>query len=116
MAVSTLDGYIRIPAGAVLPAYVLVTAAGVVVAGAQVTKVHVGLTQEIASAVGKLVTLINPTGKYAKVLANAAFAAGAALYYDANGAVGTTATSNTQIGVAIDAATGAGSIVTVAFL
>ncbi len=114
MSVSTLDGYIRIADGAVLTPYQLVKADGTLCA-VSLTKNHAGVSIESASAIGKLVTLVNPAGKYAKVIANVAIAAGAVVYYDASGTVGTTAASNTQLGVAIDAASGAGSIITVAF-
>jgi hypothetical protein len=114
MSVQTLDGYIRITAGAVLTPYVLVKPDGTLCA-VSLTKIHAGVTTESASASGKLVTLVNPVGRYVKVVANAAITAGAAVYYDANGTVGVTAASNTQLGVAIDAASGAGSIITVAF-
>lgn len=113
MAVQNFDGSIRIIAAATIVPYVLVKPDGTLCA-VSLTKTHAGLSQENAVST-KLVTLVNPAGKVMKVTANAAFAVGAAVYYDANGTVGTTAASNTQVGVAIDAAAGAGSVVAVAF-
>lgn len=114
MAVQNLDGTLKIAAGATLTPGLLVKADGTL-CGVSTTKTHVGVSQENA-VTGQLTTLINPAGKNLKVQANAAITAGAAVYYDANGTVGTTAASNTQLGVAIDAASGAGSIIEVAFV
>jgi hypothetical protein len=52
-----------------------------------------------------------PCAGTAKVEAAAAIAKDATVYYDANGTVGTTATNNTAVGIALQAASGAGSII-----
>jgi len=113
MSVNNLDGAIKLAAGTTITPGLLVKPDGTL-CGASTTKTHAGVSIENAVS-GQLTTLINPAGKNMKVKANAAIAVGAAVYYDANGTVGTTAASNTQLGTAIDAATGAGSIIEVAF-
>jgi hypothetical protein len=112
MAVQNLDGYVKLAAGATITPGLLVKADGTLQNGASTTKTHVGVSIENADS-GQLTTLINPAGKVVKLKTNAAIAVGAAVYYDANGTIGTTAASNTQIGVAIDAASGAGSLIEV---
>lgn len=101
-------------AGATLSPYLLVTALGVLCA-VSATRNDVGITQESAAS-GQRVT-IRKRGSYLsdKVVAAVAIAVGAAVYYDSAGRVGTTSASNTQVGIALTAATAAGDIIEVAF-
>jgi hypothetical protein len=90
--------------------HTLVTAAGVVQNGASVTRTHVGIAQQ-DYVTGDVMQVRMPHAGSAKVVASVAIAVGALLYYAANGKVGTTATSNTAVGIALTAASGDGSII-----
>ena len=103
---------LAIAAGVALTRYLLVTQAGTL-CGVSTTRTHIGVTQEDQATVGKTVTVRMPHAGTAKIKTNAAIAAGAAVYYDANGTIGTTSASNTQVGIAMEAASGAGSIIEV---
>lgn len=84
--------------------------------GVSTTRDHIGITQEAQANVGKPVTLRKPGCTFSdKVEAAAAISAGAIIYYDTNGRVGTTSASNTRIGRALTAASGAGSIIEACF-
>src|SRR5437868_23517 len=96
---------LAILAGVALTRYLLVKADGTL-CGVSTTRIHVGVTQEDQATVGQPVTVRMTHAGSCKVKANAAFAAAALLYYDANGTVGTTAASNTPIGIAMQAASG----------
>lgn len=80
------------------------------------TRNDVGITQEAQATIGKPVTVRKRGVNFSdKVEAAVAISAGAVVYYDANGRVGTTSASNTRLGVALTAASGAGSIIEVSF-
>lgn len=113
MSVNNLDGFCRIVAAATIPVGVLVKPDGTLCA-VSTTKTHAGVSNEAAVS-GQLVTLINPSGKIVRVQASVAIAVGAAVYYAAAGQIGITSASNTQLGSALEAASGAGSIIAVAF-
>ena len=114
MSVQNTDGSLTVVAAVAIAAYLLVKPDGNLQNGASVTKTHAGVSDN-SVGIGALCTLINPAGKVRKVVANVLITVGAAVYYDANGRVGTTAASNTQLGVALEAASGAGSVIAVAF-
>jgi Uncharacterized conserved protein (DUF2190) len=77
---------------------------------------HAGITQEAQPTTGKPVTVRKPGCNFSdKVETAAAISAGAAVYYDTNGRIGTTSASNTQVGIALTAASGAGSVIEVLF-
>ena len=90
--------------------YKLVTPTGALCV-VSTTRTHLGVTQEDQATVGLAVPVRMSHAGSCKVTAAVAFAVGALLYYDAAGQVGTTSASNTAIGVAMEAASGAGSIV-----
>ena len=101
---------LAIVATAAVGRYTVVTAAGAVQNGASVTRTHVGIAQQDYAS-GEVMQVRMPHAGSAKVVANAAIAVNALVYYDANGRVGTTAASNTAVGIALTAASGAGSII-----
>ena len=74
---------------------------------------HIGVTQEDQATVGLPVTVRMPHAGTVRIEAAVAIAAGAAVYYDTLGRIGTTSASNTQVGIAMEAASGAGSIIEV---
>jgi hypothetical protein len=97
-------------ASAALPAHRLVTAAGALCA-ADATKDFVGITQE-AIANGAYGPVRFTSAGTAKMTASAAISAGAVVYKAASGKIGTTNT-NARVGIALEAATGDGSIIEV---
>lgn len=100
-------------AGGALGQYLRVKLVAGVLALAGAADIELGVMLQAAFAAGdrKSVMLRNKQGTMPMV-AVGAIAAGAVVYTDANGQVGTTNT-NTRIGVAITAASGAGSILEV---
>lgn len=114
MSMQNADGYIKIAATVPLSPGLLVTPTGALCV-ASTLKTHIGVSQENA-IVGQLTTLLNPMGKNLKVQASLPINVGDPIYYAAAGQVTNVIGTNLQIGVAIDAATGAGSIIEVAFV
>lgn len=113
MSVQNIDGFIRLTAAATITPGLLVKADGTLCVAAT-TKTHAGVAQEAAVS-GGLVTLLNPAGKNLTVRAAVAIAVGDGIYYAAGGQVTNVPGTNPQLGTAIDAGTGAGSIIEVAF-
>jgi hypothetical protein len=81
--------------------------------GASTTRTHIGVAQDDQATVGGFVPIRMAHAGTAKVTANAAISAGALVFYDANGRIGTTSASNTAVGIALEAASGAGSVIEV---
>ena len=104
-------------AGAALAAYTLVkfSAAETVVAAAAVSDSIVGVSHDIAAAIGEHVDMVHDG--IAFVVAGAAVAQGELLTSDASGRVVTAApaagTNNRTIGIAIEAATALGDVIRV---
>lgn len=101
---------LRILAGGTVAKYAAVKADGTAQNGASTTRTHIGFAQNAAASGEQLDVRMTHAGT-CKAIANAAITVGATVYYDANGRIGVTATSNTAIGIALTAASGAGSII-----
>lgn len=110
MATQTNAPNLSINAGASLVRWRFVKADGTY-CGVSATRTHVGVTQEDQATSGSPVSVRMPQAGTLKVEAAGAIAAAAAVFYDTNGRVGTTSASNTQVGVALQAASGAGSMI-----
>lgn len=108
MATQTNAPNVPIVASATIPAYTLVDGAGANTA-LNANRDWVGVAQEAATSGQTMPVRIAAAGT-CKITASEAILVGDRLYKAASGRVSKTATSSVQVGVAITAASGAGSI------
>ena len=94
-------------AGAALAAFVLVKHDGTVTAG-DATRDWVAVTQEAATAAGQTVACRYTKAGTCILTAQVAITKGAVVFKDENGRVGLTG-ANARVGIALEAASGAGS-------